>query len=83
MFFFKKSCNGGCFIGKVNCEFEPTTTAPLTTTSSQPGPCDDMNYNILTDETRNVNFGRPGQGFCDSEDSNDQSSDWNGPSWYR
>ena len=55
-------CNGGCYVGGVNCH-QPTTITPEITTTTEkflttyPGICDDIEYEVLDDETRNMNYG--------------------------
>ena len=61
-------CNQGCFVGSVNCVL--------------PDLCSDVDYHILDDETRNVNYGYL-DAYCDSTTSLSTSPDWKGTSWYR
>ena len=47
------------------------------------GDQDDMscnNYHVLNDPTRNLDYGRGADYFCDNGDS---SPDWHGTGWYR
>ena len=73
-------CNQGCSVGSVDCDISPTTT-PVTTTLPD-DPCYDIDYHILDDETRNLNYGRV-DNFCDGLEYECKSPDWKGSSWYR
>ena len=79
-------CNGGCYVGQVDCN-EPTTMTTDTTTTptlptTVPDLCNDNTYLVLDDPKRNMNFAYDEQ-FCDNSDSNHESPDWRGPNWYR
>ena len=60
-----------------------TTTAPKTTTL---GYCNDIEYKILDDSTRNSGYETPSENndFCDNSKENaNESPDWSGPGWYK
>ena len=57
---------------------------------NDPGICNDINYEILDDETRNMafNYGshecyNENRSVCDITNHESQSPDWKGPNWYK
>ena len=46
-------------------------------------PCQDIEYFILNDDTRNVNYGHVSYGFFDNSGYGNTSPDWHGSNWYR
>jgi hypothetical protein len=67
----------------VDCDISPTTTPVTTSATTLPDdPCNDIDYHILDDETRNLNYGRV-DNFCDGLNYECKSPDWKGSSWYR
>jgi hypothetical protein len=56
-------------------------TALIITTLSD--PCQDIEYFILNDDTRNVNYGHVSYGFFDNSGYGNTSPDWRGSNWYR
>ena len=64
----------------------PITTTPLPTTiTTTLGYCNDIDYKILDDPTRNSGFSSTeSENFCDEVGVNsNQSPDWYGPGWYK
>merc|ERR1711892_872397 len=59
-----------------------TTTAATTTTTPMPGVCESIAYNILSDLTRDVDYYDDYRN-CDQLGHDHESSDWQGPGWYR
>ena len=54
------------------------------TTSEVPNVCNDLDYQILFDPTRNIKHVSDSNfGLCDNFDSPYPSTDWKGPGWYR
>ena len=77
-----ESCTQGCFSGSTNCD-NSTTSTPITT-SEVPNVCNDLDYLILFDPTRNSKHVSDSNfGLCDNFDSPYPSTDWKGPGWYR
>ena len=80
-------CNGGCYVGQVDCN-EPTTMTTDTTTTptlptTVPDLCNDIAYLVLDDPKRNINYGHDDHYFCDQSDYGYESPDWHGANWYR
>ena len=77
-------CTQGCFSGSTNSICNPTTSTPMPlTTSEVPNVCNNLDYMILSDSTRNINYVTdPHFIFCDDFNSF-QNEDWKGPGWYR
>ena len=48
----------------------------------EPNQCDAIDYHILDDETRNLNYGNY-EAYCDGDNDLCKSPDWKGSSWYR
>ena len=69
----------------------PTTPTTLPTTASTPKTttlsyCNDIEYKLLDDSTRNSGYETPSESddFCDNlEDNANESPDWSGPGWYK
>ena len=51
--------------------------------SDSPDPCQDFDYLTLDDDTRKMDYGAYGFGFCDQFGLTYTSPDWHGPNWYR
>lgn len=51
-------------------------------TNIEPNQCDVIEYHILNDETRNLNYGNY-EAYCDGDNDLCKSPDWKGSSWYR
>merc|ERR1711935_166193 len=69
----------------VDCNSLSTTTIMTTTietTTTQYDPCDGMEYYILDDPTRSMEYGVDDL-FCDDSGDSHISPDWKGASWYK
>ena len=80
-------CNGGCYVGQVDC-YEPTTmttdtTTTPTITTTLPELCNENTYLTLDEPTRNMNYGQDDVRYCDYSGYGTTSPDWQGPNWYR
>jgi len=76
-------CSTGCTIGMVDCNDWTTTETPtIETTTTQYDPCDGMEYYILDDATRSMEYGIE-DSFCDDSGDSHISPDWKGASWYK
>ena len=79
-----KKLTQGCFSGSTNCDNPTTSTPTPITTSEVPNVCNDIDYQILFDSTRNIKHVSDSNfGLCDNFDSPYPSTDWKGPGWYR
>ena len=59
-----------------------TMIAP-TQPTTLPDYCSDIEYFTLDDETRNENYGKDDDYFCDSIYCDRPSPGWHGTNWYR